>query len=106
MSQADKNGVTVYNYNGSEIPADNVTYPVPDDQNLRNSTFRAWCEGDMLKGNIVGKYYDNGAEFGDLDMVLSLSLDGNNLKNVTTGNLKGKDGNVYPINADVTCTRN
>lgn len=105
ISQEDKSGVTVYNYNGSSIPADNQVYPIPDDQTLKNATFRAWCENASLKGNIVGKYYNNGSEFGDLDMVMDLSLDGTNLKNVTTGTLKNSGG-TYPLDGSVVCTRN
>lgn len=106
ISQAEKSGVMVYNYNGSEIPADNVVYPMPDDESVRQGTFRAWCDGLTLKGNIVGKYYNQGNYFGDLDMTLNLSLEGNNLKSVTTGTLKDTGGNVYPLDGQVVCNRN
>ncbi len=105
ISQENKDGVTVYNYNGSMIPADNKVYPVPDDETLKQATFRAWCETATLKGNIVGKYYNNGALFGDLDMTLSLSLDGTSLKSVTTGALTNSGG-TYPLDGSVTCARN
>lgn len=105
ISQESKAGVTVYNYNGSSIPADNVVYPMPDDQNLRSATFRAWCENASLKGNILGKYYNEGNYFGDLDMTLDLSLDGTNLKSVTTGTIKNSGG-TYPLDGQVVCTRN
>lgn len=104
ISQENKDGVTVYNYNGSSIPADNTAYPIPDDQTLKQATFRAWCDGASLKGNIVGKYYNNGALFGDLDMTLDLSLDGTNLKSVTTGTLTNSGG-TYPLDGQVTCAR-
>ncbi|MGE4133701.1 MAG: hypothetical protein AB7F86_18840 [Bdellovibrionales bacterium] len=104
ISQAEKAGVTVYNYNGSEIPADNVVYNLPDDETLKESTFRAWCEGASLKGNIVGKYYNQGSYFGDLDMVLDLSLAGSDLHSVTTGTLKSASGD-YPLDGEVTCVR-
>ncbi len=106
ISQEDKAGVTVYNYNGSSIPADNAVYPIPDDESVKSATFRAWCENASLKGNIVGKYWNNGALFGDLDMTLDLSLDGTNLKSVTTGTLKATDGTSYPLDGDISCVRN
>jgi hypothetical protein len=106
ITQGDSNGVTVYNYNGSNIPADNVVYPMQDDQSLRNATFRAWCEGDALKGNIIGKYYNNGSEFGDVNMVLTFNMESNNLKNTTTGSLVDKSGNSYDLGGETLCTRN
>lgn len=106
ISQADKAGVMVYNYNGSEIPADNVVYPMPDDETVRQGTFRAWCDGASLKGNILGKYFNNGSYFGDLDMTLDLSLEGVSLKSVTTGTLKDTGGNVYPLDGQIVCARN
>jgi hypothetical protein len=104
ISQESKNGVTVYNYNGSLIPADNVSYPIPDDQTLKSATFRAWCESVSLNGNIVGQYYNNGALVGDLNMTLDLSLDGTSLKSVTTGTLTNSGG-TYPLDGSVTCAR-
>jgi len=106
ISQADKAGVMVYNYNGSELPADNVVYPMPDDETIKQGTFRAWCDGASLKGNILGKYYNNGALFGDLDMTLDLSLEGTSLKSVTVGSLKATDGTSYPLDGQIVCTRN
>ncbi len=106
ISQADKAGVTVYNYNGSDIPADNMTYQIPDDESLKQATFRAWCENESLKGNIVGKYYNNGSYFGDLNMVLDLALEGNNLKSTTSGSLVDTSGKSYPLDGTTTCVRN
>lgn len=106
LSQADKNGVTVYNYNGSDIPADNQAYPMQDDQSIKEATFRAWCEGASLKGNLIGKYYNAGSYFGDLNMTLDLSLQGNDLLNVTGGTLVTTSGQTYPLDNSVVCTRN
>lgn len=106
MTQEEKGGVTIYNYNGSLIPADNALYPVPDDDNVKQATFRAWCDNASLKGNIVGKYYNNGALFGDLNMTLDLSLNNTSLKSVTTGTLTATNGTVYPLDGDLTCVRN
>lgn len=106
LTQENKNGVIVYNYNGSEIPADNVAYPVPDDANLRSATFRSWCPDTVnLNAQLVGKYYQDNEYFGDLDMTTSMSLDGANLKQVTTGTLTNAGG-TYPLNAEMVCTRN
>jgi len=106
VTQTLVNGVNVYNYNGTEIRADNAVYPVPEDETLKEGTFRAWCEGAAtLKGTIEGKYYSGGSYFGDLVMNLEFSRVGTSLKQVTTGNLKNAGGD-YPINSEVVCTAN
>lgn len=105
ISQENKAGVTIYNYNGSSLPADNQVYPIPDDETLREATFRAWCDGSSLKGNILGKYYNEGNYFGDLNMTLDLSLDGTNLKSVTSGTIKNSGG-TYPLDGSIVCNRN
>ncbi len=106
ISQEDKDGVTIYTHNGSQIPADNVAYPVPDDANLRSATFRAFCpDANTLSANIVGQYFQDNQYFGDLDMTSNFSLSGTDLKQVTTGTLKNQGGE-YPLNSDMTCTRN
>lgn len=103
LSQENKDGVVVYNYNGSTIAADNVSRPVPDDAALREGTFRAWCEGEALKGQLLGKYYDKGVYFGDLTLNLDVTKVGNDLKQVNTGSVKNS-ASEYPINAEVLCT--
>lgn len=105
ISQEQKNGVTVYNYNGSPMPADNKAYPMPDDQTLRESTFRAWCEGEVLKGNLIGKYYNEGSYFGDLNLLLDITKQGTDLKQVSAGSLKNSGGE-YPIEGEIVCTIN
>ena len=106
ISQQINNGITMYNSNGSMISADNKTYPVPDDETIKNATFRAWCDGASLKGNLIGKYYNQGSYFGDLDMILDLSIAGRDLKNETSGNLKDTGGTDYPLGGTTVCTRN
>jgi hypothetical protein len=106
ISQELKDGVTVYTHNGSQIPADNVAYPVPDDASLHDATFRAWCADDLtLSANLVGKYWQDGQYFGDLNMTSNFTLSGTDLKQVTTGTLKNQGGE-YPLNSDMTCVRN
>lgn len=105
ISQQINNGVTIYNYNGSMIATDNITRAVPDDETVKNATFRAWCDGASLKGNLIGKYYNNGSYFGDLDMTLDLSITGRDLKTETSGNLKDTGGTDYPLGGTTVCTR-
>ena len=106
MAQENKDGVTVYTYNGSSVPADNKAYPVPDDETLKEGTFRAWCDDtQVLKAELLGKYYNNGAYFGDLTLNMDFSIENNNLKQTTTGMLKSSSGD-YPLNNEVLCTRN
>ena len=104
VSQQLVNGVTVYNYNGSQIPADNIVYQVPDDQSLKNGTFRAWCDDAVtLKAELIGQYYDQGAYYGDLSMIMNFSIEGSSLKQVTTGTLKNSAGE-YPLNSEKSCS--
>lgn len=106
ISQTNKDGITVYTANGSEIPADNQTHPIPDDASLKQATFRAWCNGTAsLDAQLLGKYYQEGAYYGDLTLNTSFSLVGTDLKQVTTGNLVNSGG-TYPLNSELTCTRN
>lgn len=106
ITQSEVNGVTVYNYNGSEMPADNQTYQIPDSEDLKEGTWRAWCDDDStLKAELIGKYYNQGSYFGDLNMRMDFSIDGTSLKQVTNGNLKNTGGD-YPINDEMTCVAN
>lgn len=104
ISQENKNGVTTYNYNGSTVTADNIARPMPDDETLKQGTFRAWCENDALRVEMLGKYYNEGNYFGDLTLNLSFAKSGGDLKQVTIGNLKNSGGE-YPLNSEVVCTR-
>ena len=101
---ADKAGMVTYIYNGSELPADNQIYDVPEDQTLKEGKFRAWCDDDMtLKSELIGKYWNNGSYFGDLMMNINFEMDGTSLKQVTTGSVKNSGGD-YPIDEQVLCT--
>ena len=102
--RVDEKGVTIYNYGGSDIPADNAAYPVPEDDTLKEATMRSWCDGQTLQAQMIGKYYNRGAFFGDLTMNLVISLNGTGLSQVTTGVLKAQ-GTDYPMNSTVTCAR-
>jgi hypothetical protein len=106
--QDNKDGVTVYNMNGENLPADNQVYNMQDSQNLKNGTFRLWCDqanSAILDAEVLGQYYDQGQYYGDLTLDMAYSLDNGNLKQVTTGSLKGAAGQ-QPINDEMTCTRN
>lgn len=106
ITQDTKGTVTVYNLNGSEIPADGQTYQVPDDQNLKEGTFKSWCDDDVtLKGLLVGKYYTDGQLYGDLTMNLAWSLDNGNLKQSSTGQIVNTGG-TYPLSQETVCTKN
>lgn len=105
ITQGVQNGVTVYNYNNSAMPADNKVYPMPEEQTLKNATIRAWCEGEVLKANLLGEYYNEGSKFGDLDMTLDITKSGSDLKQLSNGTLKNKDGE-YALNGEVVCTSN
>lgn len=102
----DRNGLTIYNYDGSEIPADNKHYVVPDDQTLKEGTFRAWCEDNVsLKTQLLGKYYQDGGYYGDLTLNVDFSLNGRELRQVTSGSVKNTGGQ-FPLSGNTTCVRN
>ncbi len=107
VSQDQKDGVTVYNYNGSEMPADNQTYQIPDDENLKQGTWRAWCDAgsEVLAAQILGKYYNQGSYAGDLTMNIAISLNGGNLQQVTNGQLVNSGGS-HPFSETMVCNRN
>mgnify|MGYP001497371882 CR=1 FL=1 len=101
---ADKAGVVTYLYNGSEVPADNVTYDIPDDQDIKGGKFRAWCDDDItLKSEMTGKYWNNGSYFGDLVMNISFEMEGTSLKQTTTGSVVNSGG-TYPLDNTMVCT--
>lgn len=99
--------VTTYNLNGSDLLADNQARPMQDDDNIKSGTFRAWCDDNItLKGEILGKYWNNGSYFGDLTLDIGFSLAANgDLQQVSTGNIKNTGG-TYPINQTTACTKN
>ena len=105
LTQDSKSNVTIYSLNGQQLPADNQVQPLPDEDTLKNATIRAWCNDDSaLHTELIGKYYQQGRYFGDLTMDEDLSMANQNLRQVTTGNVKNSGG-TYPVNSDITCTR-
>jgi hypothetical protein len=105
ITQADKNGSTVYMYNGSEILTDNHVYPIPDDDTLKQGTFRGWCDADKVMGQVLGQYYSNGLLYGDLTLNMELSLSGTDLVSHSYGDIKNSTGK-QPFDGSVTCKRN
>jgi hypothetical protein len=106
LSQTLDGNITVYNVNGSNIVADNKVYPVPDDANVRNAYFRAWCDDTVsLKGHLIGQYFHNNAFYGDLELNFLYSLVNGNLKQVATGTLSNSNGE-RSLNSETICTRN
>ncbi len=100
---ADKAGMVTYIYNGSQVPANNQIYDVPDDQSVKQGKFRAWCDDDVtLKSQLIGKYWSNGSYFGDLTMNMNFQIESGNLKQVTTGNVVNSGG-TYPIDDTLVC---
>lgn len=112
MSQTETNGVTVYtmknpndpNDQGGSLPADNVVYKLEDSEQFKNGTIRGWCEGEAFKIEQIGSYFDQGQHIGDLQAVISMSLNGGNLVQDTQGVYKTGSGD-YPISNSMTCSR-
>jgi hypothetical protein len=109
LSQTLDGNITVYNVNGSNIVADNKVYPVPDDANVRNAYFRAWCDDTVsLKGHLVGQYFHNNAYYGDLDLnfvYLLVNPPAGDLKQVAMGTLTNSSGE-RSLNSETICARN
>lgn len=113
MSQTETNGVTVYsmrnpndpNDQGGSLPADNTTYQLEDSEQFKNATIRGYCEGETFNIAQAGQYYDQGQHIGDIQAVTSMSLMNGNLLQATNGTFKTASGD-YPINSQITCTRN
>lgn len=108
INQETKNGTTTYDYNGSTLLTDNVAYPIPDDDTLKDATFRSWCDAadpNLLQSQLMGKYWNQGAYYGDLTMNMTFSKSGMHLKQTTQGLLKNS-GVEYPLNSELVCTRN
>lgn len=107
VSQNEMNGQMVYQIGETQVIADNVAYPIPDDEELKGGTQRAFCDSQSneLKIEILGKIYDQQDFFGDLAVQIGFSVDGsNNLVNTIHGSLKATNGE-YPIHDISTCTR-
>jgi len=106
ISQANKGTFTDYNVNGQDIVTDNIAHPQPDQDNVKQSTMRAWCNDDAtLHLQLLVKYYDNNAPVGDITVNLDISMQAQNLHQVTTGGLAA-NGQTYPVNSDIVCTKN
>jgi hypothetical protein len=114
ISQEQTNGVTVYNLiygsspsSASKISADNQPYLIPDDENLKQASYRAWCDtndSNVLQTQLTGKYYAQGSFHGDLTLSMSYSRSGADLKQVNQGTLKTADGQS-PLGSVMLCTR-
>jgi hypothetical protein len=103
---SDQN-ITVYVYNGTSLQADNMAYAVPDDGTIRDATLRTWCDDDSTwKTELLGKYWRNGAYYGDLRLERDFRLDAStNLLSVTSGALTNSSGS-HSLDSSMTCTRN
>ena len=105
LASPARNNVTTFVYNGSTMPANDMTYSLPDDPNIKSATFRAWCDDDVtLKGQILGQYWNDNADLGNLTMDLLYMVSESKLHQVTSGQVvNGKT--TYPINNEVVCSR-
>lgn len=107
ITQTAINGVTVYDYAGSRIVGDNALYPLPNDNNLRSATFRAWCDPDPsapLRAQILASYYSQGSLYGELILNMTYARIGSDVKQTTQGMLRNSGGQS-PLNSEQICTR-
>ncbi len=105
VGQEIKDGITIYNYNGQEFPADNIDYSIPDDDyHLTGGKFRAWCEELTVKGKLTGQAMHDGDHIGDLDLNMTISKTDNVLKSIIEGTMTTREGGVIPLREEITCT--
>lgn len=130
ITQADKNGGTVFSYDSSEMPADNQTYPLDERSasgmltTVKSATFRAWCDlanPNLLHIQLIGQYWETDRHpaihynlpyespqtaiyLGDLTINITFAMVGQDLKQTTHGTLK-KAGSEYPFDSEMVCTR-
>ncbi len=103
--EMQKDGTFVYNYNGTMIPADGKIYDVPDDAQVKEGKFKAFCDDDItLKTTLVGKYWRAKAYFGDLILNMNFTVEKNDLKQNSVGSVKNSSGE-YPLNSALVCVR-
>ena len=103
--EIQKDGTVVYNYNGTMIPVDGKVYDVPDDEQVKEGKFKAFCDDDVtLKTTLVGKYWRTKAYFGDLTLNMNFAVEKNDLKQNSTGSVKNSSGE-YPLNSALVCVR-
>ena len=107
VTQDASSGVTVYTVNGSPIPADNKAFAIADDDSLKDATLRAWCDDDVtLKGELLGKAWNSGSYYGDLNLSLGYSLSGSDLHVVSAGKITSATNGDLPVNGEMVCTKN
>ena len=108
IQQSKKNGVMVYWVNDLEMVTDDKPRFVPENENLRQGTFRVWCDGDIkVKTQLLGKYHNNSGYFGDLTANSEWFMrDDAHLVRYTSGDIRSPDGTVMPFDDEVLCKRN
>lgn len=110
ISQEVRSDITYYSFSfgENEVPADNVTYNLPDSAQLKDATQRAYCDGDVFHETLTGKLYDeNENYFGELmndDVAWSLDQTGDVLIYDASGFVRTPNGDKDLL--DVSCTRN
>lgn len=107
VSQRVENGVDVYELLGYELYADGTLHDVPETDQVKNGTALASCNGDILNAHVTGNVYSSGKDQGlaELDVtVAGLNKDGVSEAHAA-GNLTRPSGEVWPIDANLSCTR-
>lgn len=106
--EQDKSGVTAYTINSSTLLADNKAYPIPDSEQLKNGTFKAWCDtantSNVLNTEITGKIYSEGEFYADLTLTTAYTVIGSDLTATSTGSLTNTGGS-HPLKNEQDCTR-
>lgn len=85
--------------------ADNQTRPYSD-AGLKEGTRRVWCDGDFLKVNLIGKFYDiYGNYIGETDHVLQYSVLNDYLILIAKGHTTDPNGRNNHVSSELYCLK-
>lgn len=94
VRQDQANGVTTYYLNHDAVVANGLTEKLPDNGDLKNQTFKAWCDKETLMGALYAEVHAEGEAVAQIDVEMSMSLDEKqNLIQTSKGTFKDLMGN-------------
>lgn len=103
VSQTLAGGVTTYTYNGQQMIADGKSHDL--DNSDIDGTYTATCAGTRVTAHLVGQIMSQGQAVGSADLTLKVDQVRAGLALDQTGTITVQ-GQVNPINEQVSCTKN
>lgn len=93
VTQTTTNGITEYQIvsNGETVGvvADGQTRSIPDTDEMKNSTYKASCSGDLLDIDLAGEAYQEGNLLGKMVVDYHFLKDGQNIALKVNGTFNG-----------------